>query len=236
MHPSHPGENRDDLIAYVDGEADPATAEEIRGNPAWAAEAVDYATLQGQLQQRLYRFDCPSSMTLGDYELGLLAPEERTQVAAHATECPRCMTELRTLRVFLADEPDAPPLGIGARVRSVVATLLPAPLSPVVRLRGNDDDGTRTYRAGDVTIALDTGAALVGGRGTIAGLLWRDSGDADTLAGSVVTLRAGNDVIQRTALDDLGNFTFDDLAPATYVVELVLGDVRIRIENVRFGS
>src|ERR1700716_1061140 len=74
------------------------------------------------LQRSLYRFDCPDAHTLGEYQLELLEPEQRTRVAAHASECDACRTELQMLRSYLSTPTDMPESTL-EKVRRGVATL-----------------------------------------------------------------------------------------------------------------
>lgn len=228
----------EDLIAYIDGEAPPRVVERIESDPALAAEAREYARVQNQLRVRLHRFDCPPPERLGEYDLGLLAPAERTRIAAHLRDCPHCTAELAMLRAFLATEPDIPPVGAIERVRRLVATLLPPPplLSPHARLRGADDATARTYQADDVTITLDLGSPVRRGLTSLVGLIWRDDADPETIAGSAVILTDTDGTMHTTAIDELGNFTFDDISPGTYHLEVTLGNDRIAIEGIPIGQ
>src|SRR5437764_199589 len=178
----------------------------------------------------------PAVQRLGHYELDILAPEERTAVAGHVVECPRCTDELRTLRDFLALEIAAPPIGPLERARRLIAALVvPAPGAAHARLRGAADTATQTYRAGDVTISVHTGPGARRGRGSIEGLAWRESGDTEGLAGTSVTCIAEGGEARTTEINDLGNFTFDDVASGTARLEVLLGDHIVVIEGVRIG-
>jgi hypothetical protein len=57
-------------------------------------------------QQRLigilYRFDCPSPLTIGEHVMDLLVEPVRTEFARHLVECRLCEAELKTARAFLA--------------------------------------------------------------------------------------------------------------------------------------
>ncbi len=227
----------EDLIAFVDDEAPGHIGEAIRADPASRAAADSYAQSQRRLRERLYRFDCPSPQLLGEYDLGLLAPSERTRVAAHVVDCPRCTAEMRMLRDFMASADAATPVGAVERMRRIVATLLPPPplVSPYASLRGADDATTRTYRAGDVTITLDMGAPVRRGRTSLIGLIWRDGDDLTAIAGSMVALLRDGDSAQ-TTIDEVGNFAFDDTTPGTYRLEVTLGDDCITIEGVSIGQ
>lgn len=230
--------NPDDLVAFVDGEASESLKAQIASDPTLRAVADEYVRTQQHLQRRLYRFDCPSSLVLGEYDLGLLDPLERTRIAAHVVECPRCTAELRMLRDFLAIPDDAPPVATMERLRRIVATLLPPPprTSPYASLRGADDATTRTYQAGDVTITLDLGAPVRRGRTNLVGLLWQNGDDPETIAGSAVALLDEQGGRQTTAIDDVGNFTFDDITPGAYQLEVTLGDDTITIEGLPIGQ
>ena len=235
---NHDAVTSDDLIAYGDGEATREIGERIASDPTLRAAADAYARDQRRLRDRLYRFACPSPLVLGEYDLGLLDPVERTRVAAHVGECPRCAAELRTLRDFLATADDAPPVGAIGRMRRIIAAVLPPPprTSPYASLRGADDATTRTYQAGDVTINLDLGTPVRRGRTTLVGLLWRNDDDPETIAGSAVVLTDGMDAGQATVIDEVGNFTFDDITPGTYQLEITLGDDIITIEGLIIGQ
>src|SRR5438270_12997101 len=111
----------------MDGDAFAEIARRIQADPQWSAEAREYRKLQEALRQRLYRFDCPPSQTLGEYELGMLAPAERTLIARHIIGCPHCTAELESLRAFMAVEADVPAVGAGERTRRLIATFVPAP-------------------------------------------------------------------------------------------------------------
>ncbi|HEY8292343.1 MAG TPA: zf-HC2 domain-containing protein [Thermomicrobiales bacterium] len=228
----------EDLIAFADGEASEQIAEQIGADSTLRAAAEAYARTQRQLQDRLYRFDCPPSLVLGEYDLGLLDPLERRRIAAHVVECPHCTAELRMLRDFLAMADDVPPVGAMERLRRRIATVLPPPprTSPYASLRGADDATARTYQAGDVTITLDLGAPVRRGRTSLVGLLWRNGDDPERIADSVVALMDEAGTTQTTAIDEVGNFTFDEIIPGTYQLEVTLGDDTIIIEGLLVGQ
>ena len=67
-----------------------------------ASDPDELASFEGWLARALYRFDCPDAHVLGEYDLDLLAPEQRTAIAAHVVDCLHCTSELAQLREFLA--------------------------------------------------------------------------------------------------------------------------------------
>jgi hypothetical protein len=226
----------DSLLMYLDGEAPAEVSQHVAACPACAAEAASLNRLQEQLGAALFRFDCPPSQVLGEYAIDLVTPEDRTSVAQHVVDCPRCTSELRSMREFLvADDLLLPARsGVAAGLRRIVASLFPpAPaLAPAVALRGSASATAQTYRAGDLTLTLGPGLQTRSGRGSLMGLLVHDSGDPEEFAGSVARLLAPTGASIEAEIDELGNFAFDDLQPDTYRLELHVGDVVIEVEDV----
>ena len=197
-----------------------------------------------RLTRALYRFDCPSPQTVGEYQLDLLPPDERTRIAAHLLDCPHCAVELQQFRAFLrgplVDGPaleqvlrETPQPSALGQLRRVVATLL-RPTSELAYggLRGTESGTGQTYRAGDLSITLGPGPRAQRGRGSLMGLVWSEAADAVLLAGQEVRLIGGAGAVSAT-VDELGNFAFDDLAPAAYHLELRLPDHVVVIEDVQ---
>jgi anti-sigma factor RsiW len=94
------------LIAYIDGEADIATTEHVRNCPVCTNKARAYYIDQQALRAALYRIDCPDAQTLGEYHLGLLAPADQAAIEEHMANCSLCMADIGKLDRFL-EETDA---------------------------------------------------------------------------------------------------------------------------------
>jgi hypothetical protein len=188
----------------------------------------EVAAFGGWLQRALYRFDCPDAHTLGEYQLDLLEPEQRTRIAAHAVECDDCRTELQTLRSYLAT-PLSVPESTFEKVRRVVATLFsPAPGLAYGGLRGTAESDTRVFSVDDVTITVGSGQSS----GTLLGLVMVGDTPADTLAGREVRLVPTAGAPTRGRLDDLGNFEVEDLSPGAYVLEVDLPGSLVIVEEL----
>ncbi len=56
------------------------------------------------LKAVLYRRNCPDTMTLSNYQMGVLTKPEQGRVRAHLDRCPHCRSELSRLLTFLATE------------------------------------------------------------------------------------------------------------------------------------
>ncbi len=61
------------------------------------------------LQAGLYRYECPSTLTLSDYQMRLLAKQEQERVVSHVARCPHCQAELQRLEQFLLPDAVASP-------------------------------------------------------------------------------------------------------------------------------
>ena len=192
-------------------------------------EAAD--DFERELRRSLYRFDCPEPLRLGEYELNLLEPEERTRIAAHAVGCEECRAELRTLREFLAS-PTSMPEPVLTRARRLIATLLtPSPGLAYGGLRGDADTSTRTYAGEDVSVSLGPGQTP----GSLLGLVVAPSEPPGWLDGREVRLTARDGWLLSTRVDDLGNFRLETVSPGLYTLELDLPDAVLVVEELRVG-
>lgn len=184
--------------------------------------------LEGELRRALYRFDCPAAHTLGEYQLGLLEPEQRTRIATHAVGCDECRMELQTLRSFLAT-PINVPQTVVERARRVVANLFsPRAGLAYSGLRGAADTSTRVYEAGDVTVTVGPGQAS----GTLVGLVVPGAIAPEMLEGRGVRLLPRQGQPLSVNLDDLGNFEFAEIPAGDYVLEIDLADGIIVVEEL----
>jgi hypothetical protein len=110
--------------------------------------------VDGFLRRKLYAWGCPTHEQLDDYMLNLLTDDVRAVVAQHLNICPRCQSELETMRnlVDSLDDPSAEP----------ALTLLPRPdkvrariiqLHPTLPLASSDTvRGTLGFFEREVTI------------------------------------------------------------------------------------
>jgi anti-sigma factor RsiW len=96
------------LIAYMDGEADEAVKQHIEACNSCTARLEPFVALQSDLLRALYRLHCPDSQVLGDYHMGLLAEAKASTIREHLVECPYCAAELEALKQFLASA-NSPP-------------------------------------------------------------------------------------------------------------------------------
>jgi len=119
---SPPELEADQLLTYLDGEADQGTISHLEDCEYCREKANSLARLQDRLSSRLYRITCPSSLELGEYHLRILPPSQMLIVAQHVRECPHCGRELAGLEAYLAEP--APPPGLLEPARVLIAQLV----------------------------------------------------------------------------------------------------------------
>jgi hypothetical protein len=231
-----------------------------------------YQRVELALTSKLYRWDCPPSQVLGEYQLGMLSKELTAAVNNHLAMCVLCAKEAATLTEFLAHDPlltERVPVpsvsvqtssphnnhrsGQGTRgvldrlgdlsrtgVRRIVATLLPP--QPRFAYQREISQATlwpRRYTAEDLSISIQVE------RGTshrdalqLIGLVTRKGEALGVLQGTPVLLSAqdlgksfaGTQYMQ--SIDELGNFIFSSIAPATYTLELHLPESTVVIDQL----
>ncbi len=98
------GVTEEELLAYLDGEADEATKAHIGQCPRCAERVRKYARLQNALLAALFRSKCPSPEAIGGFHLGMLSRKAQARVAAHLAVCPHCAGELEEMKAFLQEE------------------------------------------------------------------------------------------------------------------------------------
>ena len=274
MECTKPGAIRDEeLLAYLAGEnVRPFVVQHLAECQHCSSQMAAYQRVELALTSKLYRWDCPPSQVLGEYQLGLLSKELTAAVKNHLAMCVLCATEVVTLTEFLAHDPlltERAPVpsvsvqtssphnnhrsGQGAKgvldrlsdrsragVRRIVATLLPP--QPRFAYQREISQATlwpRRYSAEDLSISIQVE------RGTshrdtlqLIGLVTRKGEALGVLQGTPVLLSAqdvgisfaGTQYMQ--SIDELGNFIFSSIAPATYTLELQFPESIVVIDQL----
>ena len=274
MECTKPGAIRDEeLLAYLAGEnVRPFVVQHLAECQHCSSQMAAYQRVELALTSKLYRWDCPPSQVLGEYQLGLLSKELTAAVKNHLAMCVLCATEVVTLTEFLANDPlltERAPVpsvsvqtssphnnhrsGQGAKgvldrlsdrsragVRRIVATLLPP--QPRFAYQREISQATlwpRRYSAEDLSISIQVE------RGTshrdtlqLIGLVTRKGEALGVLQGTPVLLSAqevgisfaGTQYMQ--SIDELGNFIFSSIAPATYTLELQFPESIVVIDQL----
>jgi hypothetical protein len=274
MECTKPGAIRDEeLLAYLAGEnVRPFVVQHLAECQHCSSQMAAYQRIELTLTSKLYRWDCPPSQVLGEYQLGLLSKELTAAVKNHLDMCVLCAAEVATLTEFLANDPvlteRTPVSGVSVQassphnnhrssqgtkgvldrlgdrsrvgVRRIVATLLPP--QPRFAYQREISQATlwpRRYTAEDLSISIHVE------RGTsrrdslqLIGLVTRKGEAVGVLQGTPVLLStqdvgisfAGTQYMQ--SIDELGNFIFSSIAPATYMLELQFPESTVVIDQL----
>jgi hypothetical protein len=262
MECSEPGTIRDEeLLAYLAGERVlPRVQQHLARCQGCSAKLADFRQMELSLTRKLYRWDCPPNQVLGEYQLGLLNNEHATAVQLHLSSCVLCAVEIATLSRFLANDPmlvervsvqpsslnnhhspqEAKPLAGRLRdesstpIRRIIATFLPPqPRFAHQREVASTEVWPRSYSAEDfsISIQLERGASRRDSLQLI-GFVTRKGTSLEALQGIPVVLSSQTNAVYKQNIDDLGNFVFSSISPATYTLELQLPDSTIVIEQL----
>lgn len=228
------------LLAYVDGEADPPVAAHIQQCPHCGERAGHLARVQHRLTAQLFRITCPPPEELGEYHLGMLSGERAATVARHLDECVHCTREVVQLQAYLGEVGPTLELSVleqaAERVKVLVARLVEGRggmqplLTPALAGVRGEEAGPYIYQADGVQVVMDVQAdAEQPDRRVILGLI---PGLDDPQELEVGVWQAGE--LHATApVDELGNFVVAGLAPAAYDLIVSGSEVEIHIQDVR---
>ena len=252
----------EELLAFAAGEkVRPAVEAHVASCQYCATWVAEVRGLERSLTRKLYRWDCPPNQILGEYHMGLLSSEMEKAVQAHLKKCVLCAAEVATLIEFMANDPMlVEPVPVrpssqnnhvglkqhakraleelqertAAQGRRLVATLVPS--QPRLALQRNVANATlwpRRYTVEDFSISmqLDRGAERNDALQLI-GLVTRKGASLEAFRGIPVSLSSPGRSIHTQVVDELGNFVFSSLSPATYSLELELPDATIVIEQL----
>ena len=262
MECSEPGTIRDEeLLAYLAGEiVRPGVQQHLARCQSCSAKLADFRRVERSLTRKLHRWDCPPNQVLGEYQLGLLGNESETAVKSHLSSCVLCSVEIATLSQFLANDPmlvervsvqssslrnnHVPHAAkslighlrdvSGTQTRRVIATFLPPqPRFAYQREVASTEVWPRSYSAEDfnISIQLDRGASRRDSLQLI-GFVTHKGSSLESLQGIPVVLSSQTNVVYKQNIDELGNFVFSSISPATYMLELQLPDSTIVIEQL----
>ena len=199
--------------------------------------------IEALLTSRLYRFDCPTAMELGEYHLDLVDRSRRREIGQHLMLCPRCAAEYASLKAFMA-QPDVEPAATARapqspnfveKIKWLVADLIQPPsagllggLAPAYR-GGGAGGQLRNFRAGDYEINLEVqDDADQPGRKLVVGLLLGAELPYGVTAGLQIPGTA--EPSAPVEVDELGNFILAGVAPGVY--DLLISDYN-HVLNIR---
>lgn len=228
-----PALNDIEIMSYVEGEADESVVAHMRECPYCSERAAQWALLQKDLKKRLHRVDCPTSMELGDYHLGLLAAPQALLVAQHVRGCPLCRREVAELEEFLSEPAQQP--GFLGSIKALIASLVSGPgvdagVASAPTFGGLRGDGEEPfiYQAGQVRIVIEVQDDVEQmGLKTLLGLVTGLESNEFT-----IQVNQGESVIATSSVDEIGNFIISHLSPGHYKLILNGPNMEIHVQSL----
>ena len=212
--------NEGDLMAYVEGTADQAVIEHVHRCPACARQAQELATLQATLTARLYRASCPTPDQLIAYQRGELRGNEKLTVAQHLRQCPHCARELAALAHEEGED-----VNPGERFRTAIEVRVAPGMSRTT---------AQVYRLCHVKVTVTQRLARANpGRWDLSGHVDLGGRGPESIDGTTAELYRGEALVAIAAVSPRGQFTFRDLEPADYDLNLVWGGSEVWLKNVQ---
>src|SRR5579863_10411275 len=96
----------EELLAYLAGEKVlPLVEQHLTTCQYCANRLAELRHIELALTSKLYRWDCPPTQVLGEYQLGMLSNELSAAVANHLSMCVPCAAEVTSLTAFLVNDP-----------------------------------------------------------------------------------------------------------------------------------
>jgi hypothetical protein len=224
------------LLAYLDGEADIETVMKIEQSPADMKRVKQLAGIHNKLIKRFYRMECPSSESLGEYQLGILGRAGMIDVAKHLRICPVCRMELNQLREFLRNPEPIGQTGIIEELQVVFAYLIGdrakgsehLPLTPAFSsLRGGSSEPLILEAEGAlITLDIQSDGDILNISGQVA------ADDQDLWTGTSLWLYQENEFLCQAVLDDLGAFQCDGIPPGEVELQFEVKSGMVIVANL----
>ncbi len=243
-HPLHAHYSDADLLAWLEGNKEFRT--HIEQCEACRQRAMLLLFEEKRLQSLLFRADCPSPLTLANYELKQLSDESRRIVSAHIAQCPHCSQELAWLRQFMAapisqtipapQEAPNPLNEVKESIRVIVARWVNQVTGgpgagmgmqlAMGAMRGGGEQRPMLFDADELQVTLEFYEDQTHpGKHQLVGLLIGDEAPEHFR----VQIWRDNTCLAETEVDELGNFTIDNLTPAMYDLKLIHPKLEVQL-------
>ena len=226
------------LDMLLGGDGTPEMDAILASSPADQARFAQLRGEEAKLFDQLFRVECPTSLLLGEWHLGLLDKTTSQMISNHIDLCSECENEL----VVMAEMLDQPLFQTASKhtfqqkrgfglLKRIVMTLEQAlsnigTQSAPVALRG--DSWNAYYSGGDYLLSLtrqeqEQGSALIG------------SILADSVAGQA-TLKEESGLIYEAPITDSATFSFDGVTPGEYELVITTQETQLVVPQLHWHS
>ena len=226
------------LLAYAAGESDTAVSQHVQSCKHCQNEVVTLQRLNGIVDDLRFRSQCPEPINLLRYTAALLPNADQQAIQQHSSTCPHCQAELQALAaapsIIKENSPTRPSRlkRWQALGKEVIQAILQPPLQMAPALRGDNEGKESMYLTGTHQLVLshklpDPTKPLLQIEGQLTPLQF----STETLAGTAVLVQ--EEALTEVTINDLGYFSFSQVASDVYNIEIILKDIVLYIETIQ---
>lgn len=223
-----------ELDRIADGEGSPEMHRTLAQSVADQQRLAEIKREEMVLRQNLFRADCPSTLLLGEWQLGMVPTQQAQPLQSHITHCPHCAAELAQIQSAM----NAPV--------SSTPTREPLLRRLIMKLESLLDDVAGTTAATPVALRGETWSGLYSSGDYMISLTKRRAKNGYSLQGSVImpdpaakgqaqlTLKQNETVIVKSPLSAAATFAFEQVPPGRYELIVTTASSELVVPELQF--
>lgn len=223
-----------ELDQIADGAGTPEMQRTLSTSPEDQKRLQEIRQEENVLRQALFRADCPSTLTLGEWQFGMAAPEQAQLIQNHIATCPHCTAEVGEIQAAM----NAPVTAVPQK-EPVLRRL-------IMKLESLLDDVAGTTAATPVALRGDTWSGLYSSGDYMISLTKRRATSGYLLQGSVITpepmakgqaqltLKQNETVVVKSPLSAAATFSFDQIQPGRYELIVTTPSSELVVPEIQF--
>lgn len=223
-----------ELDRVADGEGTPEMQRTLAASPTDQKRLQEIRQEEKILRQALFRADCPSTLTLGEWQFGMVASEQAYLIQSHVAGCPHCGAEVADIQSAMnapvAATPEKVPVlrRLIMKLESLLDEVAGTTAASPVALRGETWSGL--YTSGDYMISLTKRRAKSGYllQGSVIMPEPMAKGQAQ------LTLKQNEAVIVKSPLSAAATFSFDQIQPGRYELIVTTPSSELVVPELQF--
>jgi len=223
-----------ELDRLADGEGTPEMQRTLAESPTDQQRFQEIRQEEQRLRQTLFRADCPSTLALGEWQFGMVVPEQTVILQSHIAACPHCTAELvqiqSAMNAPVTDSPKREPVlrRLIMKLESLLDDIAGTTAASPVALRGETWSGL--YTSGDYMISLTK-------RRVSSGYLLQGSvimPEPMAKGQAQLTLKQNETVIVKSPLSAAATFTFNKIQPGRYELIVTTSSSELVVPELQF--
>lgn len=223
-----------ELDKIADGEGTVEMEQTLANSPADQERLQGIRQEEQSLRRALFRADCPSTLTLGEWQFGMMEGDGARRVQSHIATCPHCAAELADIQSAMNSTVSVP------QTREPILRRL------VMKLESLLDEVAGTTAASPVALRGETWSGLYSNGDYMISLTKRRAQGGYSLQGSVITpepmskgqaqltLKQNDSVIVQSPLSAAATFVFDQVQPGRYELIVTTASSELIVSELQF--